>query len=41
MGKIDALQQELGDAPIAIMRAIKQSVDPMWLLNPGKIFHRT
>ncbi|SPO06481.1 related to D-lactate dehydrogenase (cytochrome) [Cephalotrichum gorgonifer] len=38
LGKIDDLQKELGDAPIGVMRGIKQSMDPMWLLNPGKIF---
>ncbi|KXJ93614.1 putative D-lactate protein, partial [Microdochium bolleyi] len=40
IGKIDSLQDELGDGPLALMRAIKTSLDPKWLMNPGKIFHR-
>ncbi|TPX07277.1 uncharacterized protein E0L32_010774 [Thyridium curvatum] len=39
LGKIDSLQDELGDAPLSVMRAIKTSLDPKWLMNPGKIFH--
>ncbi|KAH7121476.1 hypothetical protein EDB81DRAFT_666239 [Dactylonectria macrodidyma] len=38
LGKKDSLQKELGDAPIQVMRAIKKSLDPNWLMNPGKIF---
>ncbi|KAH6962129.1 hypothetical protein BKA56DRAFT_499158 [Ilyonectria sp. MPI-CAGE-AT-0026] len=38
LGKKDCLQKELGDAPIQVMRAIKKSLDPHWLMNPGKIF---
>ncbi|KAH7121828.1 hypothetical protein B0J13DRAFT_648639, partial [Dactylonectria estremocensis] len=38
LGKKDSLQKELGDAPIQAMRAIKKSLDPNWLMNPGKIF---
>ncbi|KAF7552836.1 hypothetical protein G7Z17_g4034 [Cylindrodendrum hubeiense] len=38
LGKKDYLQKELGDAPIQVMRAIKKSLDPNWLMNPGKIF---
>ncbi len=36
-GKIDYLQQEQGEA-IALMRAIKQALDPHGLMNPGKVF---
>lgn len=36
-GKIDYMQEEYGDAAIALMRAIKTAVDPKGLLNPGKI----
>lgn len=36
-GKIDYMQEEYGDAAIALMRAIKTAVDPQGLLNPGKI----
>ncbi|KAH7039578.1 uncharacterized protein B0I36DRAFT_258628 [Microdochium trichocladiopsis] len=40
LGKIESLQAELGDVPITIMKNIKRSLDPQWLMNPGKIFHR-
>ncbi len=36
-GKIDALARQHGDA-IPLMRAIKRAVDPLNLMNPGKIF---
>ena len=39
LGKIDALEAELGDA-VDLMRAIKQALDPHDLMNPGKIFRR-
>jgi len=32
------LLDELGDAPVALMRQIKRAVDPHNLMNPGKIF---
>lgn len=38
IGKKDSLKKELGPDTIGIMRGIKQSFDPNWLLNPGKIF---
>jgi D-lactate dehydrogenase (cytochrome) len=38
--KMDFLVQEAGDAAIAMMRAIKQALDPDNLMNPGKIFAR-
>ena len=38
LGKIDLLEAEMPSA-IAVMRAIKQALDPNNLLNPGKIFH--
>lgn len=31
------LQQQVGDTQMAIMRGIKQSFDPNYILNPGKI----
>jgi D-lactate dehydrogenase (cytochrome) len=37
-GKIDFLQQELGEA-VEVMRAIKRALDPQNLMNPGKIVH--
>lgn len=30
--------KELGPDTIDIMRSIKRSLDPHWLMNPGKIF---
>jgi len=36
-GKIGALARQHGDA-IPLMRAIKQAIDPLNLMNPGKIF---
>ncbi len=39
LGKIDALQTELGDA-VDLMRAVKQALDPQNIMNPGKIFTR-
>lgn len=38
LGKKDALRRELGMDTINVMRRIKESVDPHWLMNPGKIF---
>ncbi|PWY82812.1 hypothetical protein BO83DRAFT_454915 [Aspergillus eucalypticola CBS 122712] len=38
LGKKNSLKKELGPATIEIMRSIKKSLDPHWLLNPGKIF---
>ena len=37
LGKIDLLEAEMPSA-IPVMRAIKQALDPMGLLNPGKVF---
>ena len=36
IGKLDALEQEHGDA-IHVMRAIKEALDPLGILNPGKV----
>jgi D-lactate dehydrogenase (cytochrome) len=36
-GKIAFLERELGDA-VELMRAIKRTLDPQGLMNPGKIF---
>lgn len=30
--------QEVGEESLSVMRAIKQSLDPYWLMNPGKVF---
>ena len=40
MGKKEFLREELGPDTIGVMRSIKKSLDPHWLLNPGKIFDR-
>jgi D-lactate dehydrogenase (cytochrome) len=35
-GKLDFLTAEHGEA-VAVMRQIKQALDPMNLMNPGKV----
>ena len=37
MGKIDLLVEEAGEPAVALMRRIKDSLDPNWILNPGKV----
>ncbi|KAE9990053.1 hypothetical protein Vi05172_g785 [Venturia inaequalis] len=37
LGKKDSLLKELGIDTINVMRCIKASLDPHWLMNPGKI----
>jgi D-lactate dehydrogenase (cytochrome) len=36
--KMDFLIAEAGVGAVAMMRSIKQALDPMNILNPGKIF---
>jgi D-lactate dehydrogenase (cytochrome) len=36
-GKMKYLEPELGAGALDAMRAIKQALDPMGILNPGKI----
>ena len=36
MGKIDCLAEEAGSA-VAVMAAIKRALDPLNIMNPGKI----
>ncbi|CAI7574431.1 unnamed protein product [Penicillium pancosmium] len=38
LGKKGSLRKEVGEETIEIMRSVKRSLDPRWLLNPGKIF---
>ncbi|KAJ5222796.1 uncharacterized protein N7469_009036 [Penicillium citrinum] len=38
LGKKDFLEKEVGEGSISVMRAIKLSLDPLWLMNPGKVF---
>ncbi|KAF5006342.1 hypothetical protein FDECE_7270 [Fusarium decemcellulare] len=38
LGKKHCLQKELGPATIGVMKALKDTLDPHWLLNPGKVF---
>ena len=37
IGKREALLAEVGEPSIGAMRAIKQALDPLNLLNPGKV----
>ena len=41
LGKKEFLVKELGPDTIDVMRGIKRSLDPYWLMNPGKIFEAT
>lgn len=36
-GKKESLFWEVGPETLSVMRAIKQSLDPQWIMNPGKI----
>lgn len=36
-GKKDSLLMEVGPDTLGVMRAIKRSLDPLWIMNPGKI----
>ncbi|KAK5990780.1 D-lactate ferricytochrome C oxidoreductase [Cladobotryum mycophilum] len=38
IGKKNYLVKELGPATIGVMKALKDTLDPHWLLNPGKVF---
>ncbi|KAJ5755881.1 Vanillyl-alcohol oxidase C-terminal subdomain 2 [Penicillium manginii] len=38
LGKKEFMVQEVGEESLSVMRAIKQSLDPYWLMNPGKVF---
>lgn len=38
LGKKGSLKKEVGPETVNVMRSIKRSLDPNWLLNPGKIF---
>ena len=37
MGKIELLVEETGESAVELMREIKQTLDPNWILNPGKV----
>lgn len=37
LGKRYCLEKELGPTTIAVMKTLKRSIDPHWLLNPGKV----
>jgi D-lactate dehydrogenase (cytochrome) len=37
MGKIELLVEETGESAVSLMRKIKRTLDPNWILNPGKV----
>ncbi|KAI0204114.1 RNA dependent RNA polymerase-domain-containing protein [Astrocystis sublimbata] len=37
-GKKKSLLREVGPETVAVMKQIKAGLDPLWILNPGKIF---
>ncbi|KAF4121698.1 D-lactate dehydrogenase (cytochrome) [Geosmithia morbida] len=39
-GKKDGLRQEVGEDTVTVMKLFKNTLDPHWILNPGKIFDR-
>ncbi|KAG5655274.1 hypothetical protein KAF25_010426 [Fusarium avenaceum] len=39
-GKKHSLLQEVGDDTITVMKLIKTTFDPHWIMNPGKVFDR-
>lgn len=36
-GKKESLLWEVGPETVDVMKSIKQSLDPRWIMNPGKI----
>ncbi|ROW00584.1 hypothetical protein VSDG_03358 [Cytospora chrysosperma] len=38
IGKKDCLLDELGEGTIGVMKGLKRSIDPKWIMNPGKVF---
>ena len=38
LGKKEALHSELGSETIEVMRTLKAALDPLHIMNPGKIF---
>ena len=38
LGKKESLLKELGPETVDVMRTLKKSLDPLWIMNPGKIF---
>ena len=37
VGKKDYLVDELGEGTVELMRTIKKAIDPLNLMNPGKV----
>ena len=37
IGKRDYLYEELGEGTVELMKAIKRTIDPLGLFNPGKV----
>jgi len=37
IGKREYLYEELGEGTVELMRAVKKTIDPLGLFNPGKV----
>lgn len=38
-GKKESLRWEVGPETLAVMKSLKQALDPLWIMNPGKIMN--
>ena len=38
LGKKEFMEKEVGEGSLSVMRGIMLSLDPFWLMNPGKVF---
>ena len=39
-GKMSLLEEQFGADGIDVMRQIKAALDPLYIMNPGKVFSR-
>ncbi|KAH9021879.1 FAD-linked oxidase-like protein [Lactarius hengduanensis] len=38
IGKKESLVEELGTGTVALMKTIKRAIDPLGIMNPGKLY---